>query len=231
MYGIHMRCAAAVSHAGVIPGMHTGRGASHRKYAAVRESDKELNPMELMHALATRRTASAFADPAPPRELLERIIEAATWAPNHRKTEPWRFHVLAGDARVALGDRIASWMQATQDATEAQIDSTRKKLVRSPVVIAVTQPGSPDDPVRHLEDYAAAACATQNLLLAAHAEGLAAKWSTGSMATMPPVFEYLGLGPDDRIVAFVYLGYPSEGDEERTAERQPATVNWRGLEG
>ena len=50
------------------------------------------------------------------------------------------------------------------------------------------------------------------------------------MATMPPVFEYLGLEPDDRVVGFVYLGYPVDGAAEQAAERQPATVSWRGLE-
>jgi len=186
--------------------------------------------MDLMHALSTRRTASGFADATPPREVLERIIEAATWAPNHRKTEPWRFHVLAGDARTELGARVTAWMRDVDGASETKIESTQKKLQRSPVIIAVTQPGSPDDPVRDLEDYAAASCATQNLLLAAHAEGLAAKWSTGAMATMPPAFEYFGLTLADRIVGFIYLGYPAAGTEERTAERMPPTVSWRGFE-
>jgi nitroreductase len=187
--------------------------------------------MDLIHALSTRRTASGFAGATPPREVLERIIEAATWAPNHRKTEPWRFHVVAGDARAALGARVAAWMRDVEGASETKIESTRKKLQRSPVIIAVTQPGSPEDPVRDLEDYAACCCATQNLLLAAHAEGLAAKWSTGAMAVMPAALEYFGLTPADRIVGFVYLGYPADGTEERAAERMPATVSWRGFEG
>ncbi|MDA0351364.1 MAG: nitroreductase [Chloroflexi bacterium] len=185
--------------------------------------------MELLDALAMRRTASGFAEAAPPRELVERIIEAATWAPNHRKTEPWRFHVLAGAAREELGDRVAAAMRNDEGAGDAQVDSARKKLVRSPVIVVVTQPGSPADPVRDLEDYAAACCATQNLLLAAHGEGLASKWSTGAMAMMPAVFEYLGIERDDRVVGFVYLGYPADGAEPRPPARQPASVNWRGM--
>jgi nitroreductase len=187
--------------------------------------------MDLLYALATRRTASGFAEAAPPRVLLSSIIEAATWAPNHRKTEPWRFHVLAGDARTELGDRVAAWMRSEGEATEVQIGSTRKKLLRSPVIVVVTQPGSPEDPSHDLEDYAACCCATQNLLLAAHAEGLAAKWSTGALATMPPAIEYFGLGAHGRIVGYIYLGYPADGTEERPAERAPAQVSWRGFEG
>ena len=186
--------------------------------------------MELLHALSTRRTASGFADASPPRALLKEIIEAATWAPNHKKTEPWRFHVVAGEARVDLGDHVTSWMRGSDGASDTKIESTRRKLVRSPIIIAVTQPGSPDDPVRDLEDYAACCCATQNLLLSAHGAGLVTKWSTGAMATMLPVFEYFGLEAHDRVVGFVYLGYPLDGSEVQTAERRPAVVSWRGLE-
>ncbi len=187
--------------------------------------------MELVQALATRRTASGFAEAVPPRAVLARIIEAATWAPNHRKTEPWRFHALVGDARVELGEQIASWMRSEGGATDAQVESTCKKLVRSPVIVVVTQRGSPHDPTQDLEDYAACCCATQNLLLAAHAEGLAAKWSTGALATMPAAFAYLGLEQHDRIVGYVYLGYPPEGIEQRALARAPAEVTWRGFEG
>ncbi len=181
--------------------------------------------------LAHRRTAPAFADTPVLRAILEQIIEAATWAPNHRNTEPWRFHVLVGSGRTDLGDRVAVWLRETEGpTTEAQIDSICRKLVRSPVVIAVSQIGSPDDAVRHLEDYAACSAATQNLLLAAHAEGLVTKWSTGAMVTMPPAFEHLGLAEADRIVGFVYLGYPPDGTAVAPAERAPAVVSWRGFE-
>lgn len=186
--------------------------------------------MDLLHALATRRTASGFS-PAPlARPVVERLIEAATWAPNHKHTEPWRFHVLAGDARTDLGNRVASWMRSSDGASESQIESTCKKLVRSPVVVVLAQTGTPDDPTRDLEDYAACASAAQNLLLAATAEGLASKWSTGALATMPPVFEYLGLQEHDRIVGYLYLGHPPEGTEEQTADRGPTVIDWHGFE-
>ncbi len=187
--------------------------------------------MDLFDALATRRTAGAFNDRVPPRALVERIIEAATWAPNHRRTEPWRFVVLAGEERVRFGEHLAAAMRADGVADKV-IDSTRTKVVRSPILVVVAQQGSPDDAVRDLEDYAACCCATENLLLAAHAEGLAAKWSTGEMATMPAAFEYLGLMPADRVVGYIYLGYAADaGAPPKHAERTPAVVSWRGFEG
>lgn len=181
--------------------------------------------MELYEALRTRRTSGAFAPAAPPRALIERLIEAATWAPNHHLTEPWRFHVLAGDARDALARAIGDVLPPALD-TPRERDAVRAKLARSPVVLVITQRGASADPVRSLEDYAACACATQNLLLAAHAEGLAAKWSTGKLARSSGAAAYLGLAEQDRIVAYVYLGYPAQPDASRGPQRAPATITW-----
>lgn len=187
--------------------------------------------MDLYEALATRRTAGAFAPQQPPRETVARIIEAATWAPNHHRTEPWRFFVLAGEERARFAEHLAAELVANGAPARA-VEGARTKPLRSPVLIVVAQRGNPERPERDREDYAACACATENLLLAAHAEGLAAKWSTGEMAEQPAAFEFLGLAPSDRIVAYVYLGYPADGSAPpRRAERSPAVVDWRGFEG
>ena len=182
--------------------------------------------MELYEALRMRRSIGAFQSTPPPHDVIERIIEAATWAPNHHRTEPWRFHVLAGDARGALARAIAQTLPAAAN-TESEQRAILAKLERSPVVIVITQHGVADEPVRSLEDYAACACATQNLLLAAHAEGLAAKWSTGKLALSPGAEHYLGLAPGDRIVAFVYIGYPAQAGAPRGPQRTPAIITWR----
>jgi nitroreductase len=189
--------------------------------------------MDTYEALATRRTAKTFAPEPPPREVLERIIEAATWAPNHRHTEPWRFTVIAGEERARFGEALAAWLSGPdgpEGISDRAVESTRVKPLRSPIVIVVSQHGRHDDPEMDREDYAACCCATENLLLAAHAEGLATKWSTGEMTTMPPALEYCGLEEGDRIVAYVYLGYPAETERApQRAIRKPPTITWRGL--
>ena len=63
---------------------------------------------------------------------------------------------------------------------------------------------------------AATAAAVQNLLLAAHAMGLGAKWRTGEWARDSKVKEFLGFAPDQHIIGFIYLGYP-----EFTAQPAP----------
>ncbi|MGE3962395.1 MAG: nitroreductase [Dehalococcoidia bacterium] len=178
--------------------------------------------MDLYDALRFRRSAKQFGPQAPNRGVLERILQAATWAPNHRLTEPWRFFVLQGDARAALGEAIVPEL----DSPKA-VESLRAKVVRAPVLIVVAQRGVPANPELALEDYGATCAAVQNLLLAAHAEGLAAKWSTGEMATSPAALAHLGLGEGDRIVALVYLGSGEPGAAPVEPKRAAPVVDWR----
>ena len=111
--------------------------------------------------MSIRRFASVgrsgvFSDRAVPQEVIEDLIEAGRWAPNHKNTEPWRFHVVSGSAREEMCEAILS---GGGDFAK----SPRGKLMRSPVFVAVTQQAVLDDPVRDQEDYAgrsAARCRT-----------------------------------------------------------------------
>lgn len=166
--------------------------------------------MDAIEALRTRRTVGVFSSEPPPEALVARAIEAATWAPNHHLTEPWRFHVLTGGSRTAIAAAAGKTLPP-EKATDEERRAVRAKFERAPMLVVVTQAAGDGDAVRDLEDYAACACATQNLLLAARAQGLAAKWSTGKLAHSEGVKRFLGLGEGDRIVGFVYLGYAVDG--------------------
>lgn len=187
--------------------------------------------MDVLDAIRRRRSAARYGEGPIARTAVEQIIEAARWAPNHHLTEPWRFVVLTGEARAALGEAIAAeflQQHTTNPKAEAEAAGVRTKVMRSPVIVVVGQVRTSAEPEKDLEDYAACACATQNLLLAAHAAGLAAKWSTGKMTTSPAAKQFLGLDPDDRIVGYVYLG--SAVEEAPASRRRPAedVTRWLG---
>ena len=60
--------------------------------------------MDVMTAIKTRRSIGKVKSEPVPKEMIEMILEAGTWAPCHHQTEPWRFFVLTGDARNGLGE-------------------------------------------------------------------------------------------------------------------------------
>ena len=192
--------------------------------------------MDVLEAIRTRRTAGKIRADVPPRELIEELLEAATWAPNHRLNEPWRFFVVAGEARERFGelmaaDACASLDDPTEEKRRGMIESQMKKATRSPVIIAVAcdPPTSPRiDPV---EDVCAVACGVQNMMLAAHARGLATKWSSGQACHSPAIKSFFGLTPEHQILGYIYLGYPDEssGIGSRTPHHEKTTwLGWNG---
>jgi len=186
--------------------------------------------MDVLEAIHTRRTTKLFRPDAPSRELIEQVLEAAVWAPNHRLTEPWGFFVLSGESlRETAELRARATEAAAEAATEAvrrsKGDEARRKALAAPVCIVVTVRQS-EDPVIREEDYAATAAAIQNMLLTARGLGLAAFWGTGILTSSEPFRGFLGLASDERIVGLVQLGYSAH---ERVQRRAPAASKTRWL--
>jgi nitroreductase len=156
-----------------------------------------------------------MTDEVPSREVIEKLLDAAVQAPNHHVTLPWRFIVMSGDARVRFGEAVAESLRpklADLDETrrEGILADERRKPLRSPVLIAVGVRHDPMIKATPVEDLQACSAAIQNLLLAAHGMGLAAVWRTGSGAYDNSVKSHFGLGHEDEIAGFVYLGYPNK---------------------
>jgi nitroreductase len=180
--------------------------------------------VQVLNTIKQRRSVGHVSQEQPSREAIERLLEAATFAPSHHVTEPWRFFVLTGSARQALGDVMANSLKirleqsASEQGAEAQLSTTniqkklmreRAKPTRAPVIIVVALTDVPqlqgDYPIECVE---AAGAAVQNMMLAAEELGLATVWRTGDPAYDPMVKRWFGLKKDDLIVAFLYTGYP-----------------------
>jgi nitroreductase len=140
-----------------------------------------------------RRTLKGFRpDPIDPA-VIDELLDLAVYAPNHHTTEPWRFTVVGPVT-------IARLVDATGDA----------KLTRSPTAVVVTQVIDSDDDTAR-EDYAACACAIQNIMLAARAREIASYWRTPKSLLKPAAQKILGVGKRERVVGIVHIGWPTGG--------------------
>lgn len=165
--------------------------------------------MDVFEAIYGRYSQGKVKPDPLPRELIEKLLDAAVQAPNHYKVRPWRFVVLTGEGRDKLGEVMAaSQRDRYPDLPPEAFDKARATPLRAPVLITagVDKPSEPK--VLEIENICAAATACQNLLLAAHAMGLGAKWRTGEWARDAKVKEFLGFKADQHIIAFLYIGYP-----------------------
>ena len=182
--------------------------------------------MDVMTAIKTRRSIGKVKSDPVPKEMIETILEAGTWAPCHHQTEPWRFFVLTGDARNSLGKLFAQMVKDNMKEPITEEDKKRlerehNKPLRAPVIIAVAVEPSDNSKVFIQEEFAAVHSSVQNMLLAVHALGLGAVWRTGEVCYAPEVKQYFGLNGKSELVGFLYIGYPDmkkEGKRKHFSE-------------
>ncbi len=190
--------------------------------------------MDVNRAIETRQSIGRVKQDPVPKEFIERILESAVHAPNHKITEPWSFHVFTGKgrgefarARAELARIMAEEEGEDEDFAAGRVSRERKKAFRAPVVITVISRVGRDE-VETTENYAACAAAVQNMQLTAHSLGLGSIWRTGPVAYHDHMREFFGLGGGDRIVAYLYVGYPDMGERPRRREAASGKTTWHG---
>lgn len=179
-----------------------------------------------MDVIRTRRTIRDFNDRPVPREMIDQIVEAATWAPNHRHTEPWRFIILEkdGEARKNVADAIYEWTwnyvkNPNPERRAKSSAEARDEVLDTPVLMLMYAiPGSNEEITE--ENFSATCCAAQNMQLMAHAIGLAVGWSTGRLCKAEEVHKIVGAETDWAIVGAFYIGFPEAIPD---AERAPVS--------
>lgn len=182
-----------------------------------------MDPRELAELVRARRS-SLLIDPDRdvPRDVVEHLCEMITWAPNHKRTWPWRIAVVGGDARRELGERISAVMAAQGD-DEPKVVKTRTKYLRSPRVVVVgADPGNSAE--RTAENRYAVAAGIQNMLLAAHAHGLAALWGSPARGASATIADLCRFPVGTEILGLVYLGWPTK--EQESPGRPPVEITW-----
>lgn len=167
--------------------------------------------MEVLEAIRARRSIGRLVAPAPEGDDLRTILRAAACAPDHGELRPFRFTILRDEGMDAFGEVLEqAYRTRCLDAGKApdpsRAENERTKLRRAPLVVVVSCVVRPSDKIPAAEQRDAVAAAAQNALLAATSLGYGSMWRTGAPSTDEVVQAALGLGPDDALVGFLYLG-------------------------
>ena len=187
------------------------------------------SPTSVYDAIYNRRTTHDMTDREVPREIIERLLDTAIWAPNHRLTNPWRFFVLGKGS--AARERVSelAWQTAydkvanpNPEQKQRSADDSKRRVLDAPALIyAYSVPGGDDETTQ--ENYASVCCAVQNMALAAVAEGLVVDWSTGSVTKHPQLAETFGAGEDWEMVGALFIGEPANEPASRRSATQSIT--------
>lgn len=189
--------------------------------------------MDIVDFLKTRGSTPwrVLGDPGPSEEEIRDLLAAAVAVPDHGALRPWRFFVVQGAAREAMGEVFTQALLTRKpDADEATVEKDRDRMRRVPLLIVVAAAISEDHPkVPPSEQLVSAGMAAQAILLAAQSKGYGGVILTGDHAYDPTVKAAFGLKDKDAIVAFVYIGTP-EGRmrPKRRLDPSKITRQWTG---
>jgi nitroreductase len=173
---------------------------------------------DALSLLRTRRSVKPIelGAPGPTGADIDLLLTIASRVPDHGKLAPWRFIVFEGDARHAIGEKIAeAFVSDRPDATADQIAFERNRFARAPLVIGVISSAAPHAKIPEWEQVMSAGASTMNLVAAAHALGYAANWITEWYAYDRRILEAMGIADHERVAGFVHIGTPSKPPEDR----------------
>ena len=190
-----------------------------------------LTETSVYDAIFGRRMTKEFTDVTVPRDTLERMLDAAIWAPNHRLTNPWRFFVLEKDSPIRKKVADLAWQTAYDSVVnpnpaqkKSSADANESRVLNAPVMIyAYSVPGPNEETTQ--ENYASVCCAVHNMALAAVAEGLVLDWSTGGISKLPGLAPMLGACEDWAMVGVLFIGEPANRPTSRR-DATPEIVSW-----
>ena len=139
------------------------------------------------------------------KEEISTILEAANWAPTHKRTEPWRFKVFHGESQVELGKFLSETYKNTAEKfSELTYNKYRENPSKAACVIAICFQREPKESLPEWEEIAATAMAVQNMWLTAHSMGIGAYW--GSPGVSKYMDRYVQMEKGERCLGFFYLG-------------------------
>ncbi|WP_367391922.1 nitroreductase [Lewinella sp. LCG006] len=190
----------------------------------------KLPSTEQVSAIIRSRSSifpAMYTDEPISEEVIMDLLENANWAPNHKKTEPWRFKVIRGAALQRLADFMGSTYKSITPQ-ESFSEMKMKKLSTNPIkantVIAICMQRDPAESLPEWEELAATAMAVQNLWLSATAYGLGGYWSSpGLIAHLGP---FLNLAEGERCLGLFYLAHHQAPEIPRERGDVAAKVKW-----
>lgn len=172
--------------------------------------------MELMDAIRKRRSIRVFDGRPVDREIIDRLIEAATYAPSRWNIQPWHFHVATGDAVKRVGAVMAQNTAYVQEYLSVMGPEVVEHAARfyadmggAPVIIGISAKRV-DDPTEWLDDTIAVGAALEHFLLAATAEGVATCSLTAPHWIRDQLVEVFEIPEGSDIMALIVVGYADE---------------------
>lgn len=192
-----------------------------------------MDPVQVNELIRKRR--STFPDQLDATKkvddaIIKEILVNATWAPNHGKEQPWHFTVFSGEGLQKFATFQSELYKelAGDNFKEITYGKLQSNPLKASHIIAIGMKRSVNKNIPEIEDIEAVACAVQNIYLSVEAYGLGGYWTTGGITYKEEAKAYFGLGENDKLLGFFYIGHvaiPSTGATRKPLEEKTTWIN------
>lgn len=171
-----------------------------------------MTPEQVNELIRKRRSIypNMMTDEPIPDDIIWELLENANHAPTHKLTQPWRFKVFTGDAKLRLGEFMANTYKAVtplESFKNMKFKKVTKKSQKSYAMIAICMQRDANESVPLVEETNAVACAVQNIWLSASAYGIGMYWSSPKYIYGEQVAEFLNLKEGESCLGVIFMGY------------------------
>lgn len=146
-------------------------------------------------------------------DIIMNIIENATWAPNHKLTEPWRFKIFKGNGLKLLSDYLGEYYKehtSPENYSELKHKKTIEKPLKCGCIVAVCYQKDPQNRVPEEEELIAMGAAIQNFWLTCTSYGIGCYLSTPE--AIRNINKITPLQQGERCIGLFYMGWKKPGE-------------------
>jgi coenzyme F420-0:L-glutamate ligase/coenzyme F420-1:gamma-L-glutamate ligase len=206
------------------------------------DCEAAASAVALHRIMRERRSIRRYRADTVGRDVLDRLFLSAAMAPSAHNRQPWRYLVIedAASKQVlarAMGERLAADRGRDGDAADSiarDVARSRAQITGAPVLILVcltleetdVYPDAARGQAEFLMAVQSTAMATQNLLLGAHAEGLAACWMCAPLFCPDVVRAALEVPAHWQPQGLITLGFAAERGRDRPRKPLQAFVSY-----
>lgn len=171
----------------------------------------------MLEKIIKRVSCGRLTAPAPNKNEMELLFQAALRAPDHKGLKPWQYIVFEGEENL---NQLAQLYLEASLQENSELDDAKKARIlslphRAPMVIVAVAKHKAHEKVPHIEEVLSTGAGVQNLLLGAYDLGYGAYWRSGPLCFNPYLKSLLRLDEEDTIVGFIYLGTPAMDFKEK----------------
>ncbi len=150
---------------------------------------------------------------------INQILEAANWAPTHKRTEPWRYKIFKGKKKEDLGEFLSKkYKETSKKFSKFKEIKIKEKIFKSSVIILICMQRDPNKSIPKWEEIASVSMSVQNMWLMSSFLGIGSYWSSPYLINY--IGEFIKLNQGERCLGIYYLGNYSS----QPPSRKPSSI-------